>query len=133
MTLRRLLLVFVGGSVGTAARLALSLWMPERGGVPIATLVVNVVGALLIGILAARIPQTTDMRVLLGTGVLGGFTTYSAFMTGTLALWADAPLLAFSYAAGSLVLGLGAAALGLLLGRPHGGARRGALRREGVE
>lgn len=119
MTARRLLLVFAGGSIGTAARLAVGLWMPDAGGFPFATLAVNVLGALLIGILAARLPQTTGLRVFLGTGVLGGFTTYSAFMTGTVALWADAPLLAFVYAAGSLVLGLGAAALGLRLGRPR--------------
>lgn len=119
MTARRLLLVFAGGSIGTAARLAVGLWMPDAGGIPFATLVVNVLGSLLIGILAARLPQTTGLRLFLGTGVLGGFTTYSAFMTGTDALWADAPLLAFSYAAGSLVLGLAAAALGLRLGRPR--------------
>ncbi|WP_091229548.1 CrcB family protein [Microbacterium sp. 3J1] len=124
MTLRRLLLVLLGGSVGTAARLAVGLWMPEPDGIPIATLVVNIVGALLIGILAARIPQTTDVRVLLGTGVLGGFTTYSAFTTGTIALWADAPLAAFSYAIISLALGLVAAALGLRIGRPRDRAGR---------
>ncbi|QDE33688.1 CrcB family protein [Microbacterium foliorum] len=123
MTLRSLLLVFAGGSIGTAARLGVALWIPDAGGLPVATLLVNVIGALLIGILAARLPQatgqTTGLRVFLGTGVLGGFTTYSAFMTGTDALWADAPLLAFSYAGGSLVLGLAAAALGLRLGRPR--------------
>ncbi|MDF2509742.1 MAG: hypothetical protein K0Q52_3601, partial [Microbacterium sp.] len=75
-----------------------------------------------IGVLAARLPGSTDMRLLLGTGVLGGFTTYSAFMTGSVELWTDAPLLAFAYAAGSLVLGLGAAALGLRIARPHRGA-----------
>lgn len=119
MTARRLLLVFAGGSIGTAVRLAVGLGMPDGGGFPVATLAVNVLGSLLIGILAARLPQTTGLRVFLGTGVLGGFTTYSAFMTGTVALWADAPLLAFVYAAGSLLLGLGAAALGLRLGRPR--------------
>lgn len=90
MTLRPLLLVFAGGSVGTAARLAVGLAVPDAGGVPVATLLVNVLGALLIGILAARLPQTTGLRVFLGTGVLGGFTTYSALMTGTDALWAHA-------------------------------------------
>jgi len=119
VTARRLLLVFAGGSIGTAARLAVGLWMPDTGGIPFATLVVNVLGSLLIGILAARLPQTTGLRLFLGTGVLGGFTTYSAFMTGTVALWSAAPVLAFAYSAGSLVLGLGAAALGLRLGRPR--------------
>lgn len=119
MTFRRLLLVFVGGSIGTAARLAIGLLMPDVGGMPLATIVVNVLGSLLIGVLAARLPGATELRLLLGTGVLGGFTTYSAFMTGTVALWGDAPVLAFAYAAASLVLGLAAAAAGLRLGRPR--------------
>jgi len=121
---RRLLLVALGGTVGTAARLGLSLALPDGGGFPVAVLLANIVGAFLIGVLAARLPAAADLRLLLGTGVLGGFTTYSAFMTGTLALWTHAPLLAFAYAAGSLVLGLAAAALGLRLGRPR--ARRAA-------
>lgn len=82
-------------------------------------LIANTIGAFLIGALTARLPKATDLRLLLGTGALGGFTTYSAFMTGTIGLWADAPLLAVAYAAGSLVLGVGAAALGLRLGRPR--------------
>lgn len=119
MTLRCLLLVFVGGSLGTAARLAIGLLMPDAGGLPLATLSVNVLGSLLIGVLAARLSGTSELRLLLGTGVLGGFTTYSAFMTGTVALWGVAPVLAFAYAAGSLMLGLAAAAAGLRLGRPR--------------
>ena len=118
MTPRRVLLVFVGGTVGTAGRLALGLWIPDAGGIPVATFAVNIVGAFLLGLLAARMPQATDLRVLLGTGVLGGFTTYSALMTGTVELWSAAPAIAAVYAVGSLVLGLAAAALGLRLGRP---------------
>lgn len=119
---RRVLLVAIGGTVGTAARLGLGLAIPDARGFPIAVLIANIVGALLIGVLAARLPAAHDLRLLLGTGVLGGFTTYSAFTTGTLALWTDAPLVAAAYAVGSLVLGLAAAALGLRLGRPHASA-----------
>lgn len=118
MNLRRVLLVAAGGAVGTAARLGLGLLVVDAGVLPV--LIANATGALLIGILTARLPKATDLRLLLGTGALGGFTTYSAFMTGTIALWADAPLLAIAYAAGSLVLGLAAAAVGLRLGRPRG-------------
>jgi fluoride exporter len=127
MTLRRVLLVAAGGTLGTAARLALGLLLPGEG-FPTAILIANIVGALLIGVLAARLPPSSEVRLLLGTGVLGGFTTYSAFMTGTLALWADAPLVGAAYAAGSLVLGLAAAALGLRLGRPRGASRPGGAR-----
>lgn len=122
VNLRRILLVAAGGTVGTAARLALGLVVPDAGGFPFAVLIANVIGALLIGVLAARLPASADLRLMLGTGVLGGFTTYSAFMTGTVSLWTDAPVLAVAYALGSLVLGLGAAALGLRLGRPRVGA-----------
>jgi CrcB protein len=99
------------------------LLLADAGVLPV--LLANVVGAFLIGVLMAR-PfgrlaerARADLRLLLGTGVLGGFTTYSAFMTGTVGLWAEAPLLALVYAAGSLALGIGAAALGLHLGRPR--------------
>lgn len=121
VNLRRILLVAAGGTAGTAARLGLGLMLPDVGGFPVAVLVANVVGALLIGLLAARLPATAELRLALGTGVLGGFTTYSAFMTGTLSLWADAPVIAVAYAVGSLTLGLAAAALGLRLGRPRTG------------
>ncbi|GAA1166213.1 hypothetical protein MOX01_33380 [Microbacterium oxydans] len=121
VNLRRILLVAAGGTAGTAARLGLGLMLPDVGGFPVAVLVANVVGALLIGLLAARLPATAELRLALGTGVLGGFTTYSAFMTGTLSLWADAPVIAVAYAVGSLTLGLAAAALGLRLGRPRAG------------
>jgi CrcB protein len=117
VTLRRLLLVLVGGTAGTAARLALGLLLPAPDGFPLAILVANVLGSLLIGVLAARLPTSSEVRLLIGTGVLGGFTTYSSFMTGTLELWADGPFIAVAYAAGSLVLGLAAAALGLRFGR----------------
>lgn len=121
VSLRRVLLVALGGTLGTAARLGLGLVVGEPGGFPLAVLLANVLGALLIGVVAARLPASAELRLLLGTGVLGGFTTYSAFMTGTLALWGSAPLLAAAYAAGSLVLGLLAAAVGLRLGRPRRG------------
>lgn len=117
VNLRRILLVAAGGTIGAAARLALMLLLPDRGGFPTAILLANVVGAFAIGVVAARLPASRGLRVFLATGLLGGFTTYSSFMTGTIALWADAPLLATAYALGSLVLGLLAAAVGLRLGR----------------
>ena len=121
VSLRRVLLVALGGTLGTAARLGLGVLLPGLGGFPLAVLLANVLGALLIGVVAARLPASAELRLLLGTGVLGGFTTYSALMTGTLALWGSAPLLAAAYAVGSLVLGLLAAAVGLRLGRPRRG------------
>lgn len=117
MTLRRLLLVALGGTLGTAARLALALLIPDAGGFPLATLAVNVAGALMIGVLAARLPHTSEARIFLGTGILGGFTTYSAFAVGAVQLWAHAPLLAGLYVLLTLALGIAAAVVGMRLGR----------------
>lgn len=114
--LRRLLLVALGGTVGTAARLALALLIPDAGGFPLATLAANVLGALLIGVLASCLPRTSDTRIFLGTGILGGFTTYSAFAVGAVTLWSGMPLLAGLYVLLTLVLGVAAAILGMRLG-----------------
>lgn len=123
MTLRRLLLVVGGGMLGTAGRLGIGLLVPDAAGLPLATLIVNVAGALLIGVLAARLPfdglrdRGGDTRVFLGTGILGGFTTYSAFAVGSIELWAAAPLVAALYVVLTLGLGVAAAAIGLRMGR----------------
>ncbi|MGF6824166.1 CrcB protein [Microbacterium sp. ZKA21] len=119
--LRRALLVALGGALGTAARLGLTLLIPDAGGFPFAIITANVVGAFLIGILTgwpADMPTSrADLRIFLGTGVLGGFTTYSAFTVGSIQLWTDAPVLALLYAALSLVLGVAAAVAGIRLAR----------------
>ena len=82
-----LLLVFTGGTIGTAAREALSLALPPPGAIPYTVFGINVVGALLLGALleglVGRGPDRSGrrLRLLLGTGVLGGFTTYSTLAT----------------------------------------------------
>lgn len=113
----RVLLVAAGGAIGTAARLGGGMLLPESAGIPWGVLVANVLGAFLIGVLAVRLPGSSERRLFLGTGVLGGFTTYSAFAVGSVALWSDAPLLAVGYALGSLVLGVAAAFAGMRVGR----------------
>ncbi|WP_460798396.1 fluoride efflux transporter FluC [Microbacterium sp. GXF0217] len=123
MTLRRLLLVVVGGMLGSAARLAVGLWLPDHGGFPVAILAVNASGALLLGMLSARVPASTDLRVFLGTGILGGFTTYSALTVGAVGLWSSAPWLAAGYAIASLALGILAAAAGTQIAAPRGRRR----------
>ncbi|MBS1906915.1 MAG: CrcB family protein [Actinobacteria bacterium] len=120
----RLALVVAGGAIGTAARLGLGLALPASdgnglGAVPWATLIANIAGAFLIGALAARLPSSSAARVFLGTGALGGFTTYSAFAVGSVTLWHAQPWLAAAYAIGSVVLGIGAAAFGLDIARPR--------------
>lgn len=108
----------MGGSLGTAGRLLVGLAIPQAAGV-VATLLVNVVGALLIGILAARLPASSDLRVFLATGILGGFTTYSAFAVGSIELWHSAPWWAIVLVVASLGLGVIAAWVGLRVATPR--------------
>jgi CrcB protein len=110
---RSLALVAVGGACGTALREALSLSVPPVGGVPVVTIVINVAGAFLLGLLlealvrsGADASRQQALRLLLGTGALGGFTTYSALaVDSNLLLGSDGPLRGLAYAAGTLVLG----------------------------
>lgn len=78
-------LVFVGGTLGTATREALSLALPPVNGIPYAIFGVNIVGAFLLGLLLEALSHRgpdhghrRTLRLLLGTGFMGGFTTYSA-------------------------------------------------------
>ena len=99
------LLVFTGGAIGTAGREGLSLVIPSAGGVPWALLTVNLVGALLLGFLltalgrvAPESPRRRDVRLFAGTGIMGGFTTYSSLATDTVALFEINAALAAGYA-----------------------------------
>lgn len=115
---RRAALAAAGGAIGTAARLGVGMLVPGAlaHGAAAGVLVANVIGSLLLGVLVARLPSS-DLRIFVGTGMLGGFTTYSAFAVDTVALWETAPALAVGYVVVSIALGLAAAALGLRLGR----------------
>lgn len=117
-------IIFLGGTVGTFLRATLEDAAPAAPhGVPWTTLTINVVGALLLGVLLeslARIGPDTgwhrSARLGLGTGVLGGFTTYSTFALETVQrLTAGAYLIGVGYAVASVVLGIGAAAIGYRL------------------
>ena len=83
--------VFAGAGLGGVARHAVNVIAGRLGyAFPLGTLAVNVVGSFLMGVLAAWFAQRSDisqhMRFFLTTGVLGGFTTFSAFSLETLAL-----------------------------------------------
>ncbi len=117
-------LVFVGGALGTAGREVLGLVLPASAGIPWAVLAANLVGAFALGLLlealARRGPDhgiRRDVRLLLGTGFLGGFTTYSALATDTALLFgAGDGWLGAVYAIGTVVVGAGATFAGVLLG-----------------
>lgn len=114
------LLVALGGAIGSAARYGVGLAAVRLFGAgwPWGTLIVNVAGGLAIGLLAARAgPEQEGLRLLLGVGVLGGFTTFSAFSLETLRLMEQAPHWAVLYAVASLVLSVAACGVGFWLGR----------------
>ncbi|MGY1811313.1 fluoride efflux transporter FluC [Blastococcus sp. SYSU D00820] len=116
-------LAALGGALGALARWAVTLALPvPDGGWPWATLLVNLTGCLAIGlltaVLAARSPAAGWPRPFLAVGVLGGYTTYSAFAVEVVRL-ADggAALLAAGYVLASVVGGLLAVVAGLRAGR----------------
>jgi CrcB protein len=115
--------VGLGGFLGSILRHALGALLRSAtlaGGVPAATLLVNTLGCLAIGALSAWIPGRARLSVpmvsFLMAGLLGGFTTFSAFGNETVELWRSGGRgLAALNVAAQLALGLGAVALGRAL------------------
>ena len=113
-------LAALGGALGALARWGVGTALPHSpGGWPWATLLVNLTGCLLLGALAAaltaRPPEPAWARPFLAVGVLGGYTTYSAFAVETVGLAeAGEPLLAAGYVLASVVGGVLAVAGGAL-------------------
>ena len=112
MTLAGVLCVALGGALGSVARYLLTQLATAQFGVgfPWGTLAINIAGSALIGVVAG-LGVGGDWRLFLVTGVLGGFTTFSAFSLETGLLWERSPALAAAYVAASLVLALAAFAL----------------------
>lgn len=114
--------VAAGGALGALARWAVG---SAVAGSPAGIVAVNVAGCLLIGLLVARHRHAPLLRAFAGTGVLGGFTTFSTASTDTLGLLTGgAPALAAAYALGTLATCVAATAVGLRLGRPRDGIVR---------
>jgi CrcB protein len=119
-----LLLVMLGGAAGAGLRYAVGLQAAQALGraFPWGTLIVNLAGSLLIGMLAAWLLKDgagdRPLWLLLAVGGLGGFTTFSALSLELLGmLERGQAATAFAYAAGSVVLGLALAACGFTLAR----------------
>lgn len=122
--MRDVLIVAAGGAIGASARWLLGGWLAERLGpsFPWHTMIINVTGALLLGVLMGasldRGLVWSSWRVFLGTGVLGGYTTFSTLAYESVALLEQG--LYWPAAANILVsgvLGLVAAIAGLAIGR----------------
>jgi CrcB protein len=111
--------VFVGAGVGGMVRHFMNIWVARLAGThfPMHTLVINVTGSMVMGMIAAWFAlkggATGHLRLFLATGVLGGYTTFSAFSLDAILLVERHDYLAAAYyIGGSVVLSL----LGLIAG-----------------
>ncbi|MCR6711486.1 MAG: CrcB family protein [Demequina sp.] len=127
-----LALVFAGGAVGTSAREALSLAFPAVNGIPVTIFAINVAGAFLLGVLLESLVRRgpdhgrrRTLRLLLGTGFMGGFTTYSALATDAAHLIGDGRAGAgVAYGLATVLIGAVATWAGIGLGvLTHGPSR----------
>jgi CrcB protein len=106
--------VALGGAIGSSLRYLMVAGLAA----PWATALVNIAGSFVIGFLFIALAQRTSVSPFLISGVLGGFTTFSAFSLDTLKLWESGQsVMAFSYVAVSVVFSLVAVALGAALAR----------------
>lgn len=119
---RTLLAILAGGGIGSVLRYVVTLGVTQRlgPGFPYATLLINVTGSLIIGVVfelsqTRAIGMSPVLRLFLMTGVLGGYTTFSTFSLDVALLAGErAVLLSIVYAAGSVILGLAAAVAGII-------------------
>ena len=116
--------VFLGAGVGGAVRHAMNIWVARLAGThfPMHTLAINVTGSLVMGMVTAWFAlkggATGHLRLFLATGVLGGYTTFSAFSLDAVLLWErHQHMLAALYVGGSVVGSLLGLALALWIMR----------------
>jgi len=113
------LVAALGAAIGSLARLQIAYWIqtPSETSFPWSTFIVNVTGALLIGLVAGspKIMNHETHRHFVVTGVLGGFTTFSAIAVETLNL-ANTPLISVTYVVATFAVGIAATHIGSLLG-----------------
>ena len=122
--MKELIAVAIGGAVGSGLRFAVAgFWLKGLAvrGIPLGTLAVNVIGSLVIGYLfavfASRGAPSTPTYLFLTVGILGGFTTFSAFSLETLLLFRSlGPTAALLNITTQLILGLSFVWLGFKLG-----------------
>jgi fluoride exporter len=121
--MNNILMVGLGGFVGSVARYKLGGWLlhqTAQGRFPYGTFAVNVVGCLVAGVLAGLVERhglfSAEARLFLFTGLLGGFTTFSAFgLETTFLLRRGETWTAAGYVGASVLLGLAACWLGIRL------------------
>jgi CrcB protein len=119
-------LIFVGGGLGAVARYGLSLAATRAFGTgfPWGTFGINISGSLVMGLIAGFFmsrgapPEWDNVRLFLTTGILGGYTTFSAFSLETILLWEDGRLAALGvYVFGSVLFSIAALFIGYTLAK----------------
>lgn len=106
--------VALGGAIGSVLRYGTVAAI----GAPWGTLVVNVLGSFVMGVFYILLTARAGLSPLLMAGILGGFTTFSAFSLDTLKLWQAGQVLpALAYVGASMILSLGAVAIGAALAK----------------
>ncbi len=115
------LFVGLGSFIGGISRYLVTLFVQNKilSTFPYGTLVVNIIGCFLIGVIYAlseRGNVSPEWRIFLATGIMGGFTTFSSFSNETVSMLRDAEYLpALSYIALSIIIGLAATFGGISL------------------
>ncbi|WP_165075154.1 fluoride efflux transporter FluC [Paludisphaera rhizosphaerae] len=120
----KIVVLSIGGALGVNARYWQAVWMARWAPLefPWATFAINVTGSFLIGLSSAvlvhRFPGNDSARLFVVVGFLGGYTTFSSYTLEAMGLIErDRPFLGAIYLGGSVLFGLGSAALGLAIGR----------------
>jgi CrcB protein len=122
-----ILLVAIGGAVGSVGRYLIGGWVQSLAGsgFPAGTFFVNVTGSLIIGVILGLVERgalSSQARLLLAVGLMGGYTTFSSFSYDSLGLLQAGETGRFLLnIAGQLVIGLLAAYLGVVMTRAIGG------------
>ena len=118
-----IILVIIGGAIGAMAREFLMLGVPHLSdGFPLSIFIANIVASFLLGLatgLHQRRTISDDVNTMVGTGIMGGLSTFSSFVYGSLVVMtasSDGVLVAAVYLLASLVVGYGAVLLGLRIG-----------------
>ncbi len=119
--MKTILLIGTGSFIGGISRYLLSQFVHAKSDFtfPLGTLIVNIAGCFLIGLLFGLIEKNNlghEWRFFLITGLLGGFTTFSAFSHETISMYRNGELwYAALYVLGSIILGLAATIIGKLI------------------
>ena len=113
--------VMAGGAIGAALRYLASLALAGRSGFPFGTFAVNLIGGFAMGLLAALVLRgvaSEGVRLFVGVGILGGFTTFSAFSLESFQMIERGQMaMAAGYAVASVLGSIAALALGFAVAR----------------